>query len=263
MDRGRNPPIFFSQNLINVLGGTMKKTVYTLNIDNYAPEITELTYPLLKHYAKKIDADFQIITERKYPDFPPVYEKLQIHELGKNNDWNIYIDSDALVHPDMFDVTEFIHKDTVCHNGNDMANNRWRYDNYFRRDGRHIGSCNWFTIASDWCIDLWHPLEIPFEEAVQNIFPIQKEINTVITPDHLIDDYTLSRNIAKFGLKFTTVLQIMKNFDDVSSSYFWHLYTVTIDQKVNGWEEEKDGIMTHNAGMKDMIKLWGVEKLIG
>ena len=211
----------------------LKKTVFTLNVDNYAPEITELTYPLLRRYAQKIGADFHMITERKFPGFPPVYEKLQIHKLGQKmkNDWNIYVDSDALIHPDFFDVTEFLTKDTVCHNGSDMANNRWRYDKYFRRDGRNIGSCNWLTIASDWCLDLWQPLEIPFEEALENIFPIQNELNTVVTKEHLIDDYTLSRNIARFGLKFKTIAQIMNDIRD-GGTYLWHQYTIPVPDKV-------------------------------
>lgn len=210
-----------------------KKTIFTLNVDGYAPEITELTYPLIKRYADKIGADFYTIKERKFPKFPPVYEKMQIYDLGREmgNDWNIYIDSDALVHPDMFDVTEFLSKDTVCHNGNDMANNRWRYDRYFQRDGRHIGSCNWFTIASDWCIDLWHPLNISYEEALKNIFPIQYELNTVITRDHLIDDYMLSRNIARFGLKFKSLVKIKEELKD-EGDYLWHQYTIPTDEKV-------------------------------
>jgi len=222
----------------------LKKTIFTLNVDDYPSEITEYTYPLIKSYAHKIGADFHIISQRKYPKMPPVYEKLQIYDLGRKmkNDWNIYIDSDALVHPDMFDVTEFIRKDTVAHNGADMANNRWRYDRYFERDQRHIGSCDWFTIASDWCLDLWHPLDIPYQEALENIFPIQNELNTVITREHLIDDYVLSRNIAKYGLKFTTVAKIIENLKD-NGRYLWHQYTITTDEKVKdirrilaGWE---------------------------
>jgi hypothetical protein len=85
----------------------IKKTIYTLNIDDYAPEICALTYPLIQAYARKIGADFQVIRERKFPDWPVVYEKLQIHELGQrdSNDWNIYIDSDTLINPEMFDIT--------------------------------------------------------------------------------------------------------------------------------------------------------------
>jgi hypothetical protein len=239
----------------------IKKTIFTLNVDNYAPNITELTYPLIKRYANKIGADFYIINERKHPDRPPVYEKIQIYDLGREmkNDWNIYIDSDTIIHPDFWDVTEFIHKDTVCHNGSDMANNRWRYNEYFRRDGRHIGSCNWFTVASDWCLDLWHPLDIPYEQALENIFPIQSELNSVITRDHLIDDYTLSRNIARFGLKFTTVLGIMKERED-PGNYLWHQYTHTIEEKINGWTELVNGQETHMPGMIEILDSWKIPR---
>ncbi len=190
----------------------LKKTIFTLNVDGYSPEITELTYPLMKRYADKIGADFYTIKERKFPGFPSVYEKLQIYELAQKmeNDWNIYIDSDALVHPDMMDVTNHLPKDTVLHNGVDLASNRWKYDRYFMRDGRNIGSCNWFTIASDWCVELWKPLDdLTFEEAIANISPIVNELNTVITAEHLIDDYALSRNIAKYGLKFNTFTNLL------------------------------------------------------
>lgn len=210
----------------------MKKVLYTLNVNDYAKDITDMTYPLLRNYADKIGAEFQIISTRKYPDWPVVYEKLQIFELGKDNDWNIYIDSDAVVHPDLFDVTEHLTKDQVLHNGRDLAGNRWKYDNYFRRDKRHIGSCNWFTVASNWCIDLWHPLDISLEEAVSNIYPTVSEVNSNnITPDHLIDDYTLSRNIAKYGLHFTTLTDIL-NTVDPKGNYLWHQYTISVPEKV-------------------------------
>jgi hypothetical protein len=216
----------------------MKKTLWTLNVDNYAPDITAMTYPLLRRYAEKIGADFQVINERKFPNFPVVYEKLQIYELGKNNDWNIYIDSDALVHPDLFDITEHLKKDTVLHNGKDLAGNRWKYDRFFQRDGRHIGSCNWFTIGSDWCMDLWKPLDdLTAEEAVANISLSLNEINSgVMEPSHLIDDYTLSRNIAKFGLKFETFVDLKKRVGD-GGDYLWHQYTVPIHEKVRQMRE--------------------------
>lgn len=226
-----------------------KKTIFLVNIDNYAPEITKLTYPLIERYANKIGAGVHVIDKRKFPGFPPVYEKLQIFELGKKmgNDWNIYIDSDAIVHPDLFDITNFISKDTVLHNGVDMAGNRWFYDNYFLRDGRHIGSCNWFTVASDWCLDLWRPLDdLTMEEAIGNIFPLQGELNTVITPDHLIDDYTLSRNIARFGLKAKTLIGILKDLGRETDNYLWHQYQIANEQKI--------------IAMRKVLKEWGLSK---
>ena len=211
----------------------MKKVLYTLNVNGYSKEITAMTYPLMKRYADKIGADFTIINKRKFPGWPIPYEKLQIYELGKNNDWNIYIDSDAVIHPDFFDVTMFLNKNTVMHRASDMAANRFRYDKYFLRDGRSIGSCNWFTIASDWCIDLWHPLDdMTLDQALENITPTNNELKTVITREHLIDDYVLSRNIAKFGLKFKTFLQLQVELGIQSDTYFWHEYVCTTQQKV-------------------------------
>jgi hypothetical protein len=230
----------------------IKKTLFTLCVNNYAPEITELTFPYLKYYAEKIGADFFVISERKFPDYPPVYEKLQIYDYGREmeNDWNIFIDADALVHPETVDFTELIKKDTVMHHGADMASIRWKYDNYFRRDGRNIGSCNWFTIASDWCIDLWKPIsDLSYQEIVSNISPTVEESNTVVKASHLIDDYTLSRNIAKYGFKFTTVLELLKQHGMTQANFFFHLYTIPINQKI--------------VEIKNTIALWKLEQFIG
>ena len=218
----------------------LKKTLFTLAVNNYTEEITNLTFPLMKHWAKKIDADFYVIEDRKFPNFPPVYEKLQIYELGKilKNDWNIFLDADALVHPDTPDWTVFMNKDTVAHNGIDVASTRWRYDEYFHRDGRHISSCNWNAIASDWCIDLWKPLDdLTLEQALENIYPTHNELSTVVTKDHLIDDYTLSRNIAKYGLKLRTLMQIANHYGIQKDEYYYHLYTYTNEEKIKRIKE--------------------------
>jgi hypothetical protein len=268
----------------------IRKTIYTLNINNYEPAICDLTYPLLRHYAKKIGASFQVISERKFPEWPTVYEKLQIFELGREagNDWNIYIDSDALVNPEMFDVTDHLSKDTVCHNGRDMNGVRWEMDAYFRRDGRWIGSCNWFAVASDWCLDLWHPLEdLTPAEAAARIHPTTAERSSGQFKDgHLIDDYTLSRNIARFGLKFTTVTKICGDLgwkmprtivtqagqtltwgqEMDTSPYLFHLYNIPTDQKIEkmlgvlstpqdrgGW-----GLMSQKD-VEDFKNKWGIK----
>ena len=176
--------------------------------------------------------EFVVIKDWKFPDFPAVYEKLQIYSLAKErgDDWAIFIDADALIHPDMMDVTNHLPKDTVMHNGKDIASNRWSYDEYFRRDGRHISSCNWFTVASSWCLDLWHPLEdLTLAQALANIHPTVDEERTGITPGHLIDDYTLSRNIARYGLKFTTFQEISEKLG--ASGGFWHIYMKSNEDK--------------------------------
>jgi hypothetical protein len=221
----------------------MRKTLYTLNI-NYDQRITNITYPLLRRYAKRIGADFHVIDKRQFSDWPVVYEKMQIQRLARErgDDWILYIDSDALVHPETINFTEVLPRDTVAHNGSDMAAIRWDYDDYFRRDGRNIGSCNWLTIASSWCLDLWTPLDIPLSEAVNRIHPTVDERSTVITADHLIDDFTLSRNIARYGLKFTTLIELLPKLGLPNASFFWHVYTVGIEEKI--------------VQMHDVLKNW-------
>lgn len=223
----------------------MKKTVYTLCVDNYAPEITEITFPLMKRYADKIRADFHVIDTRKFPDAPPVYEKFQIYELGKEakNDWNLFFDADALIHPDFYDVTSIISKDTTVSNGTDFVPHRFRPNGYFLRDGRMIGKGNWLGIASDWCLDYWHPLDIPFEEAIADIFPVLDEIAFGITPEHLIDDYTVSRNIARYGLKHVLIPEI--EFPGIRQGLLAHQYLMGIEQKV---------VYFHKT-----LKAWGLE----
>lgn len=226
----------------------MKKTIYTVSIGDYAKEVTEITFPFMRAYAHKIGADFHIIDTVKFPGFPARYEKLQIYELGRQhkNDWNIYIDSDALIHPDMLDITTYIEKDTVVHNGKDVIGNRYREDEYFYRDGRHISSCNWFAVASDWCLDLWHPLEdLTFEEACKNIFPTVNETNSGVKPGDLIDDYVLSRNIARYGLKFKTAVEILQEQCGYETNFMMHhLYAITEQEKV--------------IRMKQALAGWGV-----
>src|SRR5262249_33789696 len=112
-----------------------------------------------------------------------------------------------------------------------------------RRDGRHIGSGNWFTVASRWCLDLWRPLDdMTFEEAVARIKPTFAERRKNVRADHLIDDFILSRNIARFGLKATTFRSIIEGLGQMDSSYLWHQYLMTEEEKL--------------SGMKVVLNLW-------
>jgi hypothetical protein len=214
----------------------LKKTLYTLNIDDYEPEITALTFPYMRKYAEKIGADFFIITERKFPDWPVTFEKLQIYELAQQhaNDWNIFCDGDCLIHPDLMDVTNHISKDTVMHNGSDESTHRFKADRFFLRDGRFIGSCNWFAVASDLCIELWKPPDdLTLEEAMANIQTISQETNGGMAREHLIDDYICSRNISKYGLKFTTLRSVLQNKGYPNPVFMMHMYNIPIASKLD------------------------------
>ncbi len=212
-----------------------KKIIYLLNIDNYAPEITAITYPLIERYAKKIGAEIIQITERKFPDFPPVYEKFQIYELCKQNpaDWYIYIDSDAVLHPDLFDITAVISKDTVFQVGTDFSPVRSKPNNFMLRDGRWIGTCNWFTVFSDWCIDLFNPdIGMTREEILEHCFVTNLE-HFIFDRKHLIDDYILTSNVARYGLKRKDWTTLVKELGYPEyNDFFYHEYLIPTDEKI-------------------------------
>lgn len=218
----------------------MAKALWTLNINDYEPEIRDITYPYLKRYAAKCGAEFKEITERKFPDFPVSYEKMQLHKLGEPYEWNIFFDADALVHPDTPDFTNFLSKDTIAYNKLDFANIRFRYDKYFKRDGRNIGTGSWVTFASNWCLDVWRPMEESFEEMVEYVFPTAQETDPdkrknngthKVKRSHLIDGFNQSRNIARFGLKVAKLQDLIEELIP-GAGCFYHIYTHTTEEKV-------------------------------
>ena len=110
----------------------MKKLLVTLDI-NYNKNITDITHPYMKSYTNKIDADFKIITERKFPNQPVICEKFQVYDISKEYDWTILIDCDAIIHTNCPDVTEVYNKDVVIFNAYDLYPLRFKPNNYSRR----------------------------------------------------------------------------------------------------------------------------------
>jgi hypothetical protein len=220
----------------------MRKQVVTLNIGNHLPSVTPLTLPTIRHYAQKIGAEFKII------DTPKIKmqadhggEKFQLYELSEGYDWTLYLDSDVLVHPNNPDWSEMVTKDTVIFHGLDMYLNRFRATQWNRRSGSLRGACTWFTFFSDWCRDLWHPPELSWEESLQHITPVVEELRSGHCPAaHLIDDFTVSCNMARYGLRTVTLMDGL--YKQCPGDYFFHLYMtdeatklVEIRKKMQVW----------------------------
>ena len=55
-----------------------KKIIHVVNINNFFPELFALTYPTIESYAQRYGYEINIISERKFPDYPIHYEKLQV-----------------------------------------------------------------------------------------------------------------------------------------------------------------------------------------
>lgn len=230
----------------------MRTTVFTLCVNGFAPEITAITFPLMERWCKKIGADFHVIEDRKYPELPCTMEKFQIYDLAQKTDseWFMFFDADTLIHPDFYDVTWLVGKDTTISYGSDYVPDRFRPNKYFLRDGRFIGKGNWIGIASEWCLDYWHPLDcMTFEEAEKSITPTEEETRFGITAEHLVDDFTVSLNISRFGLKHVLIPQLYQhvatNRGGACPTHVWHHYTLSPEQKA--------------VEMQRIMKTWGVK----
>lgn len=184
----------------------MRKALFTVCVDNYCPELMEITLPNLEQFADRIKAEFIVIRDRKFPDFPPSYEKLQIHQLGLPYDWVVLVDADSMIHPDMHDPTADASPFMVrVHAGYDIRD-RFALDQYFHRDGRYMGIATNFLAVSAACHDIWTPLEFGWEVAKHRTKRL-----------HIIDEYCVSRNLARFGLKYDGMIAN----SETTGAYLW------------------------------------------
>jgi hypothetical protein len=204
-----------------------RKQVVTMMIGDFAPLTTRITLPSIRSWARKIGAEFHVIDQAVFHRPSVTYEKFQLYRLSRGYDWTIFIDADALVHPDTPDWSEMVTRDQVVFHALDMRLNRFRAGPYLRRARCLAGACTWLTMFSDCCRDLWHPLdeeETSWEECVASIQPTAAERASGHCPaEHLIDDYLVSENVCRYGLKATTVVDLCRQAG-IPAGYYWHLY---------------------------------------
>lgn len=234
----------------------MKKALVTLDI-NYNKKITDITHPYMREYAEKIGAEFIIINDRKFPDFSINMEKFQLYEISANYEWTIFLDSDAIIHPNCPDLTEIYKKDCIIFSKCDYYPFRFKHNNYIRRDGRNIGACTWVTIFSDWTRHAWKPHRNP-NQFLDQIKPMDLEKNFGYKPNHILDDYLVSRNIAKYGIKVESFSHLNPRDDNREVSYWFnHYFCISEEDKVNLLTKCSNRIKTDSfrkeTGIEDLL----------
>lgn len=186
----------------------MKKRVYVLNINNYLPEVCKITLPLIKNYADKLGAEFMIIDEQKTPDLPVTYEKLQIYELGKDYDWNILIDADMVIHPNMYNVFRFLPTGYI---------GVWhQYNGRILHENLDLGIATNFLVVPRTHHEVWKPFDNPYER----LKGLERKF--------ILDEYCVSYNVKRLGYKISGL--------EIGGAYgklFYHLNINTDNVVVN------------------------------
>lgn len=169
----------------------MKKAcVHVVVINNWFPELCALTLPLIEEWASNIKADFNLITKPKFEGWPANYERFQIWEQGREYFWNINIDADFIVNPELEDVTDndpaIVRAEAYMN-----ASTFFHENHYFLRNGRNVGMSDNFILSSQWTHDVWTPLDMTYDEA---------KLHCIRDPRQ-VSEFAVTLNIARFGLK--------------------------------------------------------------
>jgi hypothetical protein len=170
----------------------IKKKIHIVYINDFFPELFKITYPTIKLYAEKNGYEINLITERKFPNWHIHYEKMQIYEDGKNYHLNVLVDADLMIHPDYPDIVTLCPETHIGMMDAYDIDKKCELNGYFIRDGRNVGVASNFVASTYLTHDIWKPLKITPEQG--------KKITFVREGD--IDEYCLSHNLAKYGLKY-------------------------------------------------------------
>lgn len=165
--------------------------VFTVAVDNYFPELCEVTHPNHQAFANKLKADYIVINKRAHPEAPPTYEKLQVWDYKQGYDWLIIIDADFMIHPDYPDIQKLLPRNCLGTHMMFHADQQFPPDVYFLRDGRNVGIVSHFLVIPPLVHDVLTPLT-------------EKELETALVSikrPFIVDEYCISRNVARFGIK--------------------------------------------------------------
>lgn len=210
-----------------------RTVIHVLRVGDYEPEVCRFTLPSIERYAVKIGATVNVLTERRFPEWPLHYEKMQVYDAGAENEWNVYLDADAMIHPDMFDLTKIrvcphVPDEPVPRNAVGMHygyEQNLADDKFFRRYAASNlrGMTAFLVVANNLCHDVWTPLELSPAQVESFLFNYRH-----------VDEYCLSRNMCRFGLR---------NYHVFPELYMAHLirhlihYDFTPDEKAKRLRE--------------------------
>ena len=202
----------------------MKKLLVTLNINDYDKEITNLTFPFMKEYAKNIGADFHIIKERKFTDFPLMLEEFQMYEFAETYDWIIFLDGDCLINPKGVDLTTLVEEDRVLIAKFNSPTHHYHPENIEGKYNLKYYAPFFFLVFHKNSKDCVKPYQNPYDyyeyinlksthPEMETYMKIRTHLSEKEIKDTLIDEFLLTLNLHRYNIK-TASLQ--EDFSELS-----------------------------------------------
>lgn len=218
----------------------MKKLLVTLNIGDYDKEITDLTFPYMKQYAQNIGADFHIIKERKFPDFPLMLEEFQMYEFSKTYDWIIFLDADCLINPKGIDLTTLVEKDRILIAKYNPPTHHFHPENIEEKYNLQYYAPFFFLVFHKNSRDCVKPYENPYDyynhinlnsthSEMETYMKIRTHLTEKEIKDTLIDEFLLTLNLHRYNIKTASLqedfpeLNIIAHTSDARNVKLKHL----------------------------------------
>lgn len=176
----------------------MTTCIHFISIPDYETPFASISLPMVRAYAQRIGATLNIISQRKFPDFPVTYEVVQIFEAGAAYDWNMHVGAGVLIGETLPDPSSYISPDHVATNITYSAQMEFvtQGNIYFERNERDLGVSDDIFLAHNLNHEVWEPLGGSYSQY-----------------SHIIKDccerkfgsYVISHNMAKYGLKLSGI----------------------------------------------------------
>ena len=106
-----------------------KNLIATLSIGWWADYTMEVACPSFREYARRVNADIHVITEKKINILPVHMERFQIYDMFDKYDRILWLDCDIVISPkcpDLFDIVPYNCLGAIP----DCSSGEWNNDNY-------------------------------------------------------------------------------------------------------------------------------------
>lgn len=202
----------------------MKKLLVTLDIGDYDREITNITFPYMKQYAKNIGADFHVITQRKFPDFPLMLEEFQMYEFSNSYDWIIFLDADCLINPNGKDLTKLVDDDVVLIAKHNSPRHHFFSNNIEGKYNLQYYAPFFFLVFHKNSRDCVKPYDNPYDyyshinldsshPEMMSYMKIRTHLSEKEIKDTLIDEFLLTLNLHKYNIKTASLQEDFPHID--------------------------------------------------
>jgi hypothetical protein len=117
------------------------RTALATRADNTIKEMTDITHPIMREYAKKIGADFIVLDDNK--GLHHHYRILQFYDLFDTYDRIISMDSDVIIAPDCPNLFEVVPEDKIGTVYEDIFSRKWDRQMRILKAQQQFGNLNW------------------------------------------------------------------------------------------------------------------------